>query len=83
VIIEVYTCEWGINVFYASIHTCRTRDILRKLHETERDVMMSGSNNININDGDGLYRICITMRTDVVLRSNGDNKHDISDTIYR
>jgi hypothetical protein len=45
--------------------------------------MRGRSGNINSNDGNSVYRICVTMRDDELLRSNGDNKFNISDTICR
>ena len=45
---------------------------------------MGGRGNIiNSNDGNGIYRICITMRTDEFMRGDGDNEFNISDTLYR
>lgn len=80
---EICTCEWGIDVFYNGIPTYSARVILWELYKTKRDGMRSRGSNININDGNSLYRICITMRTNEFLRSNGNNEFNISDTVYR
>lgn len=43
--------------------------------------MRSRGDNINSDDGNSIYRICVTMRDDEFLRSNSNNKFNISDTI--
>lgn len=45
--------------------------------------MRSRGDNFYINDGDSVYRICVTMRTNVILRGDSNNKFNISDTICR
>jgi hypothetical protein len=39
--------------------------------------------NINSNDGDSVYRVCITMGANVVMGGDGNNEPDISNTVYR
>jgi len=41
------------------------------------------SNNIYIDDGDSIYRICIAMGTNELLGSNSNNKLVVSDTMDR
>lgn len=45
--------------------------------------MRGRGDNINTNDGNSLYRVCVTMRTNVILRGNSNNKPNISDTVCR
>jgi hypothetical protein len=80
---KIYTCKWGVNVFHNGIHAYRKRAILWKLWETERRGVKYRGSNINSNDGDSVYRVCVTMRANVVMGGDGDNESDISDTVYR
>ena len=82
-ITKIRTCKWSINVFYNGIYAYRTGDILWKLYKTSRNGVRSRSNNLNSNDGDGLYRIRIAMRANVTMRSNSNNEPNISDTVCR
>ena len=81
--IKIYTCKWGINVFYNGFHAYRKRVILWKLWETERRVVKCRGSNINSNDGDSVYRVCITMGANVVMGGDGNNKFNFSNPIYR
>lgn len=80
---KICACQRGVNVLYNGVLSRSKRDILFKLYKSERDGMRSRSDNININDGNSLYRICVTMRANVILRGNSNNKSDISDTVCR
>ena len=78
---KICTCKWSINVFHNSVSTCRERDILWELYKRERNVMKRRGNNLSGDDGNSLLRICITIRDDVIMRSNSNNKLSISSTI--
>ena len=80
---KIRACKWGINVFYNGVSAYSARDISWKLYKTTGDGMRNRGDNLNLNDGNSIYRLCITMRTDVVLRSNSYNKLNISNTICR
>lgn len=45
--------------------------------------MMDGYNIICTNDGYSIYRVCITMRTNVILGGDSNNKFIDGHTIYR
>jgi len=81
--IKIRTCERSIDVFYNGVYTYRARDILWKLYKTKRNVMRGRGSNINSDDGDGIYRLCATMRADVTLRGDSNNEFNNSDTVYR
>lgn len=80
---KICACEWGINVFRDGIYPYRARNILRKLYRSASNGMKRGSNNTNSNDGDSLYRICISIRINEFMRKCGNNKSIIGNTIYR
>jgi hypothetical protein len=81
VINQICTCKWSVNVLYNGVPTCSKGAILWKLCETERNGMRSGGNNLHINDGDGVYRIRVTVRANVILRGDSNNKPNISDPV--
>lgn len=80
---KICTCEWGVNVFYNGVYTYSKRDILWELYKTKRDGVRGGGNNINSDDGNSVYGICVTMRANVIMRGNSNNKFNNSGAVYR
>ena len=82
-ITKIYPCERSIDVFHNGILTRSQRIISRIIYSTKNNGVKYRGNNLCIDDGNRIHRICITMRTNVILRSDSNNKLIIGDTIYR
>lgn len=80
---KICTREWGINVLYNGIYPHRKRAILRELYRSASNGMKRGGNNTNSNDGDSLYRVCISIWVNEFMRKCSNNKPIIGDTVYR
>nr|AGM32857.1 hypothetical protein [Coptotermes formosanus] len=63
------------------LHTHRTKHILWIIQICTH--MIRRSSNSIPNYSDSLYRICTSMRTNIILRSNSNYKSTISSTIHR
>ena len=81
--IKIFTCKWSSIFFYMCIYAYGSRIILWIIHISKRRSMKCRSNNIFNNDINSICRICITMRTNVIMSSNSNNKFSISSTICR
>ena len=76
----IYTRKRGINIFYLPIHACRTRPILRIIHFLRN--MEHRSNPPICNNSHSIHRLCLTMRTDVILRGNSHYQPSLSNPIH-
>eukprot|EP00835_Amoeboradix_gromovi_P001174 NODE_48_length_27236_cov_0.507573.p6 type:complete len:132 gc:universal NODE_48_length_27236_cov_0.507573:18626-19021(+) len=79
----LYACKWSRVLFYICVFTYRTWVILWVIYETKNSSMISRSDNIFFNDGDSVYRICITILTNELLSSDSNNKFNVSYTMNR
>lgn len=76
----IYTRKWSINIFYLLIPSCRTRDILWILH-IYRNMKYWSCPTLR-SDSNRIHRLCPSMRTNVILRSNSHYKLTLSNPIH-
>ena len=75
------TCKWSLIIFRLHLPTHRTELILwvTQLHTH----MVNWCSNSIPNHSNSIYRICPTMRTNIILRSNCNYKSPIRNSIRR
>jgi len=75
------TCKWSIPILRLHLPTHRTKYILQiiQLHTH----MICGGSNPILNYSNSIYRLCPTVRTNIILRCNGNYKPLISNHLYR
>ena len=77
----IYICKRSFNILHLPISTCRTRNILRILYFHRN--MKHHCNPFICSNIHSIHRICSSMRTNVLLRSNSNYKLTISNPIHR
>lgn len=73
--------HWRINIFHLYLHPYCTRTVLRLLPKQRS--MIFRNNLINHLNSHSLLRLCITMRTNIILSSNSNHKPINCRTILR
>jgi len=76
-----YPCKWSLTILRMYLSTHWTKHILRILQLHTH--MIRRSNNFIPNYSNSLCRICIAMRTNIILRSNSNYKPFISNSLCR
>ena len=71
----------GITILHLNLSTHWTKYILRII-QLYTHMVCRGSNSI-LNYNNSIYRICLIMRTDIILRSNCNYKPIIINPLYR
>ena len=77
----IHTCKWSINILHLPIYTCRMRPILWVIYFPRN--MKHQSNSSIHSDSHSICRICPTMRTNIILRSNSHHQPPFSNSINR
>uniref|UniRef100_A0A8C8XW58 Uncharacterized protein n=1 Tax=Panthera leo TaxID=9689 RepID=A0A8C8XW58_PANLE len=76
----VSTRQRSLHILYLPLHACRTRNILWLLHFLRN---MKHWNRIIVHShGYSLHRICLTVRPNILLRSNRNHQPPISNPIH-
>lgn len=76
----IFTCQRSLNILHLLISPCRTRHILWVLHLLRN---MKHRNYPPIHShSNRIYRLCTTMRTNIILRSHSNYKFTISHSIH-
>jgi hypothetical protein len=74
-------CKWSVTILRLYLHTYWTKYILRVLQTSPH--MINWSINSVHNHSNILPRLCIAMRTNIIMRSNSNYKPPISNPIHR
>ena len=74
-------CKRSINILLIYIPTYRTRSILWIIFHNRN--LKHRCNYLYCNNSNSIYRICATLRTNKILRSNSNYKPIFSNSIYR
>ena len=76
----IHTRTQSISILYLPVYTCRTRPVLRIIH-LPRNMEHRSSPPI-CNNSHSIHRLCLTMRTDVILRGNSHYQPSLSNPIH-
>lgn len=73
---SISTCQRSFNIFYLPIPSRRTRNVLRILHLSRN--MKYWNHSAIRSYSNRIHRLCASMRTNILLRSNSNYKPIIS-----
>lgn len=68
VFIKVFSCQWGLSVFFVSLPSYWEEFVLWGVFESSG--LAGGCRNTTFDNGDGFFGLCATLRSNVFLRGD-------------